>query len=61
MKKLEDVAMLFHDFADCPGIITSHEDGWLVCAECGKPVGQVEPGLLAQMIDLLSRTSRRPQ
>ena len=57
--KLELSVLLFHTYDnDCPGLIVSREDGWLVCAECGKPVGQLEPGLLAQIIDLLNRLAK---
>lgn len=57
--KLELSAPLFHVYEnDCPGVIVSRGDGWLVCAECGKPVGQLDAGLLAQIIHLLDRLAK---
>ncbi|MEO7652517.1 MAG: hypothetical protein ABIZ80_18795 [Bryobacteraceae bacterium] len=44
-------AMVFHE-PDCPAIITSTPEGWLACAECGRPVGMVEAPMLKQIIEL---------
>jgi hypothetical protein len=33
---LEDVVLIFHHAADCPGLITSDETGKLSCQECGQ-------------------------
>jgi hypothetical protein len=52
---LEDVIRVFHESDGCSGIITSNERGWLECAECGKGVGRVDPGVLASLITALER------
>ena len=46
--RLQDLMMIFHDSADCPGIITSDETGRLTCAECGQNV-EKDPGVLAEI------------
>lgn len=56
---LEDVAMIFHESEDCPGVITSDDTGQLRCAECGHSVGQLDGLVLRDLIAMLSRVSSR--
>jgi hypothetical protein len=51
---LEDVAMIFHQSEDCPGVITSGGTGELRCAECGQSVGQLDRLVLQDLIAMLS-------
>lgn len=54
---LQERALLFHSWASCPGLIVSELVGpdalSLTCAECGKEVGRVEPGLLDEFLALV--------
>jgi hypothetical protein len=54
---LPDRALIFHSWADCPGMIVSEQVGpdalALKCAECGAIVGRVEPGLLDELLALV--------
>jgi hypothetical protein len=60
MKALQDVLMVFHESADCPGIITSNEAGCLVCAECGQTVGVVDPRVLKGIVELVDGIQQSP-
>jgi hypothetical protein len=54
---LQDRALLFHSWASCPGLIVSTfvgpESISLTCAECGREVGRLEPGMLDEFLALL--------
>jgi hypothetical protein len=55
---LEDVVMMiFHESADCPGVITSDDTGQVRCAECGNSVGQLDRLVPRDLIGMLSRVS----
>jgi hypothetical protein len=51
---LQDRVLLFHSWAECPGLITSTRVGpdalALRCAECGVIVGRIEPGMLEELL-----------
>jgi hypothetical protein len=55
---IQDKLRVFHDYADCRGIIVSTDQGGettLKCAECGKKVGKLDAGLLNQLIEQIPK------
>jgi hypothetical protein len=52
--QLQDRVRIFHE-NNCRGLITSTEEGGIAvlrCSECGKIVGTVNAGVLAQLANL---------
>ena len=53
--KLEDAVRIFHDSAECPGVIISDDADALVCAECGVVVAQfTDTRVLDDILELLA-------
>lgn len=55
---LVDRVLIFHNYADCPGVITGEPKAGLPilrlsCAECGKDVGLIDAGVLEQLLSLI--------
>jgi hypothetical protein len=61
---LLDRVLVFHTYADCPGVIRSVGRSvadpnapagmlTLICTECGATVGAIEAGLLDQFLSLI--------